>query len=124
MRTGVNANIGSDVRSNANMGGSVSSNTNANTNATVNSDSTAKRAVKRTGNAVQRTGNKFEGAVNNAAGATRSGAYRAKNAVSGVAARADRGIQNNLPASNAGAAGRVNVQGSGNTSGQITPPPQ
>ena len=61
---------------------------NSSTNASVNSDGTVKRAVKRTGNAVQRTGNKVEGAVDNAADATRSGAYRAKNAVGGVAARA------------------------------------
>ena len=114
VRIGANSNISADVRANASNGGAS---VNTNTNASVNSDSTVKRAAKRTGNAVQRTGNKVEGAVGDAADATRSGAYRAKNAVGGAAARADNAIQRNLPANNnAGAAPQVNVQGSGNVS--------
>jgi len=123
VRTGTNSNIGADVRANAGSGASV----NSNTNASVNTDGTVKRAAKRTGNAVQRTGNKVEGAVGNAADATRDGAYRAKNAVGGVAAKADNAIQRNLPGNNnAGPAPQVNVQGSGNVSagGGVARPPQ
>lgn len=124
VRIGANSNISADVRANASNGGAS---VNTNTNASVNSDSPVKRAAKRTGNAVQRTGNKVEGAVGDAADATRSGAYRAKNAVGGAAARADNAIQRNLPANNnAGAAPQVNVQGSGNVSagGGVQRPPQ
>jgi hypothetical protein len=129
VRTGTNTNISADVRANAGSGASVNSNTNAsvNTNASANSDGTVKRAVRKTGNAVQRTGNKVEGAVGNAADATRDGSYRAKNAVGGVAARADGAIQRNLPGNNnAGAPPQVNVQGSGNVSagGGVQRPPQ
>lgn len=128
VRIGTNSNISADVRANASAGGSSSgASVNSNTNASVNNDGTVKRAVKRTGNAVQRTGNKVEGAVGNAADATRSGAYRAKNAVGGVAARADNAIQRNLPGNNnAGPAPQVNVQGSGNVSagGGVARPPQ
>lgn len=129
VRIGTNSNISADVRANAGSGASVNSNTTVNTNASAsaNSDGTVKRAVKRTGNAVQRTGNKVEGAVGNAADATRSGAYRAKNAVGGAAARADNAIQRNLPGNNnAGPAPQVNVQGSGNVSagGGVQRPPQ
>jgi hypothetical protein len=124
VRTGVNSNISADVRANAGSGASVNSNTS--TNASVNSDGTVKRAVKRTGNAVQRTGDKVEGAVGNAADATRDGAYRAKNAVGGVASKADNAIQRNLPGSNNGPTSQVNVQGSGNVSagGGVQRPPQ
>lgn len=128
VRTGVNTNIGNDVRANAGTSVSVSADTNtnttANTNATVSSDGTVTRAIKRSGNAVKRTGSKVTGAVGTAADATKTGAYRAKNAVSDVAAKADRGIQKRLPASNAGATGQVNVQGSGDVSLQNSPPRQ
>lgn len=131
VRIGANSNISADVRANAGAGtagtAGTSVNSNTHTNASVNSDGTVTRAVKRTGNAVQRTGNKVEGAVGDAADATRSGAYRAKNAVGGVAARADNAIQRNLPGnSNAGPAPQVNVQGSGNVSagGGVARPPQ
>jgi hypothetical protein len=127
VRTGTNSNISADVRANAGSGASVNTNANVNANTSANSDGTVKRAVKKTGNAVQRTGNKVEGAVGNAADATRDGSYRAKNAVGGVAARADSAIQRNLPGNNnAGPAPQVNVQGSGNVSagGGVARPPQ
>jgi hypothetical protein len=123
VRTGVNSNISADVRANAGTGASV----NSSTNASVKSDGAVKRAAKRTGNAVQRTGNKVENAVGNAADATRDGAYRAKDAVGGVAAKADSAIQRNLPGNNnAGPAPTVNVQGSGNLSAGtgVARPPQ
>lgn len=127
VRIGANSNISADVRANASNASNGGASVSTNTNASVNSDSTVKRAAKRTGNAVQRTGNKVEGAVGDAADATRSGAYRAKNAVGGAAARADNAIQRNLPGNNnAGAAPQVNVQGSGNVSagGGVARPPQ
>lgn len=121
VRTGANANIDSDARANANMGASNSSaSASSNTSATVNSDGTVKRAAKRTGHAIQRTGKNVQGAVGDAADATKSGVYRAKDAVGDVAARANRSIQNNLPA-NTGASGQVNVQGSGAAGGPTGP---
>jgi hypothetical protein len=127
VHSGVNSNIDNDARVRAGVSADASVQGRSSGQATVNStDGTVTRAVKRTGNAVKRTGNRVGDVADTAADATRDGAYRAKGAVGNVAEKANRGIQNNLPARNAGPSGTVNVEGSGNlsTGAGVARPPQ
>lgn len=118
VRDGTNSQIDSDARAHAMA--TVNGNTPAQTPVAAQSSSGVKGTVSRTANRV-------EGAMGKAADATKRTAKRAGNAVGNsvgsVAERADRGIQNALPGKSAGSAS-VNMQGSGNTAGQVARPPQ
>ena len=133
VRTGVNANISSDVRANAMGGGNASTSSEAdiasrtNRNAAVSASSSNRADARVSGDgvrgAVSRTGDRVEGAVKRGANATRRTANRAADSVGNVASRADRRIQGALPAgSGARAGGQANVQGSGTAGGLITAP--
>ncbi|MDW5441268.1 hypothetical protein [Polaromonas sp. SM01] len=122
VRDGTNSQIDSDARAHAMA--TVNGSTSAQTPVAAQSSSGVKGTVSRTANRV-------EGAMGKAADATKRTAKRTAkragsavgNSVGSVAERADRGIQNALPAKSAGSAS-VNMQGSGNTAGQVARPPQ